>query len=505
MPGFPDHPISSRRRYDHFGTSPEFAIIIPFLLSGNSHRVQVNTFFAALRLAALLIFALLLGSCDKLGHFAELGPPGPNQPLVVILSNDPAFQEPAAETPARDGFGRELVALFASHLGVEVRLITENQRDHSRDALLQNKAHMLAVVPIEGNALGLLFSPALFETPQVIVQHADAMPLDGKEKLGGRKIVLPAGVPQARALMDLGIVPPPRLSELTGKNDLDLLADLAEHRHECVATDELHFDLASLSHPDLEIALKLPHKVAYGFAFSPAHPQLQTQAAEFFAAIRQDGTLKRLYDGYYGHIKRLDGQDVSAFLEAVQSRLPALRRHFEEAERISGIDWRLIAALAWQESHWNALATSPTGVRGIMMLTEETADRLGVKNRLDVRESILAGARYLAMLLEELPDEIHPQERLWFALAAYNLGMGYLRGGRQFASGLKKSPNHWADMKEVLPLLARPEYYTRLKSGRARGGETVIMVENVRSYYDILVSVEPHRQTVPLQTGLTMQ
>lgn len=467
--------------------------------------MQENPLFATFRLTAVLIFALLLGGCDQLGRFAELKPPGPDQPLVVILSADPAFKEPAADSTAGDGFARELVALFASHLGVEVRLITENHREHSRESLLQNKAHMLAIVPIGEDAQGLLFGPTLFETPQVIVQHVDAMPLDGKEKLGRRNIVLPAGASQARALMDLGSVPPPRLSELTGKTDLDLLADLAAHRHEFVATDELHFDLATLGHPDLEIALKLPDKVSYGFAFSPAHPQLQSQAAEFLAAIRQDGTFKRLYDRYYGHIKRLDDQDVSAFLEALQTRLPALQRYFEEAERISGIDWRLIAALAWQESKWDALATSPTGVRGIMMLTEETADRLGVKNRLDVRESILAGARYLAMLLEELPDEIHPQERLWFALAAYNLGMGHLRGGRQFASGLKKSPNHWADMKEVLPLLARPEYYSRLKSGRARGGETVILVENVRSYYDILVRSLPRHPSTPWQTGLAMQ
>jgi membrane-bound lytic murein transglycosylase F len=171
--------------------------------------------------------------------------------------------------------------------------------------------------------------------------------------------------------------------------------------------------------------------------------------------------------------------------------LSEYRFAFHEAQEITGIDWRLLAALAYQESKWDPLATSPTGVRGLMMLTEDTADRMGVTNRLDAAQSIRAGSKYLAFLMDELPPEIKQPDRLWFALAAYNLGMGHLNGARHFAPSLKRDPNSWVDMKQVLPLMSRPEYYERLKSGRARGGEAVILVENIRNYYDVLSRLEP--------------
>ena len=140
----------------------------------------------------------------------------------------------------------------------------------------------------------------------------------------------------------------------------------------------------------------------------------------------------------------------------------------------------------------------------MMMLTEDTADHLGVTNRLDVHESIRAGARYLADRMDQLPRDVRGRDRQWLALAAYNLGMGHLNGARHFAVGLKRDPGSWYEMKTVLPLLARPEYYNRLKAGRARGGEAVILVENIRTYFDILARFEPANSTL-LQTGLATQ
>ncbi|HEX6734872.1 MAG TPA: transglycosylase SLT domain-containing protein, partial [Azonexus sp.] len=189
---------------------------------------------------------------------------------------------------------------------------------------------------------------------------------------------------------------------------------------------------------------------------------------------------------HFSFRRRLTQVDATGFIEKVNDVLPDYHGLFKQAQIRTNIDWRLIAALAYQESQWDPTATSPTGVRGMMMLTEETADRLGVANRLDAKESILAGAAYLASLRDELPASINEPDRTWMALAAYNLGMGHLRGGRAMAPGFKLNPDTWFDMKKVLPMLSRPEIYSRLKSGRARGGEAVILVENVRAFYDIL-------------------
>jgi len=229
-----------------------------------------------------------------------------------------------------------------------------------------------------------------------------------------------------------------------------------------------------------------------GWAFGGKDAEgLRAKADAFIATARADGTLARLHDRYFGHIKRINAEGVARFLDDTKSKLPQWRQHFQTAQDLTGIDWRLIAALAYQESKWDPLATSYTNVRGMMMLTEDTADYLRVKNRLDAAESIRAGARYLAELAEQVPASAKHPDRLWLALSAYNLGMGHFRGARAIAAKMKRDPDIWYEMKQVLPQLARPEVYARLKSGAARGGEAVIMVENIRSYYDVLSRLEP--------------
>jgi membrane-bound lytic murein transglycosylase F len=441
-------------------------------------------------LCSLLAIGMLLGGCDLFKQFIQLKPPGPDQPLVVGLLADPVFQQAALNNEGMDGFSRDLIKLFAKELGVELKPVVAPDYPALLDMLHSGKIHMAASLPFRSDDPTVIYSPPLRETRQVIVHHASSRPISDLDKLAGREIVLLPGAPQANTLRALQLDPPPILVESGGSDELELLAAVASRRHELVATDELNFALAANWHPDIEIALELPDKLYSGWSFPASSGDLLLRATRFIESIKSDGTLRQLNDRYFGHLKRMDSRDIGVFLEHVRGRLPHYRHAFQEAQEITGIDWRLLAALAYQESKWDALATSPTGVRGMMMLTEETADRLGVGNRLDATESIRAGAKYLAYLMEELPNEVKQPDRLWLALAAYNLGMGHLNGGRYFASSLKRDPNLWVDMKEVLPLLSQPEYYERLKSGRARGGEAVVLVENIRNYYDALSRFE---------------
>lgn len=446
----------------------------------------------------LLVFVLLAG-CTR------LDPPGPGQPLLVGMVADPVFQQVAPDTEGMDGFSRDLIKLFAKELGVELTPVVVPDYPSLLDMLHAGKIHMAASLPFRSDDPTVIYSPPLRETRQVIVHHASSRPISELNNLAGREIALLPGAPQAHTLRALELVPPPILVERGGNDELALLADVANRRHELVATDELHFAIAANSHPDIEVALELPDKLYCGWGFPASSGDLLLLATRFIESIKADGTLRRLNDLYFGHLRRMDSRDIEVFLGHVRGRLPHYRHAFQEAQEITGIDWRLLAALAYQESKWDPLATSPTGVRGMMMLTEETADRLGVSNRLDATESIRAGAKYLAYLMDELPGEIKQPDRLWLALAAYNLGMGHLNGGRHFAPGLKRDPNLWVDMKEVLPLLARPEYYERLKSGRARGGEAVILVENIRNYYDVLTRFEPFYAPARLGTNVQLQ
>jgi membrane-bound lytic murein transglycosylase F len=214
-------------------------------------------------------------------------------------------------------------------------------------------------------------------------------------------------------------------------------------------------------------------------------------ARPFFDRLRKDGTLKRLVDRYYGHAAKLSAIDSGALLDKIATQLPRLKPFFEEAERVTGIDWRLIAAIGYQESHWDATATSPTGVRGLMMLTDETADRLQVKDRLDARESILGGARYFALLRESIQPRIPEPDRTFLALGAYNQGLGHLEDARIVAQRSGFNPDKWQDVRQVLPRLADPDTFQALQHGYARGFEALQFVDSVRNYYDILARMEP--------------
>jgi membrane-bound lytic murein transglycosylase F len=244
--------------------------------------------------------------------------------------------------------------------------------------------------------------------------------------------------------------------------------------------------------------------VEYAWLFAGSErKRLQEAARPFFERIAKDGTLKRLVDRYYGHATRITTLDAVTLIERIRTQLPSLRQHFIDAEAESGLDWRLIAAIGYQESHWDAQATSPTGVRGLMMLTEETAARLQIKDRLNARESIVGGANYLAILKESLSARIPEPDRTYLALAAYNMGIGHLEDARVLAERAGLNPDKWQDIRQVLPRLADPDHFQKVKHGYARGFEAQHLVDNVRNYYDILTRMEPRDSAAPAPPQLS--
>ncbi len=195
----------------------------------------------------------------------------------------------------------------------------------------------------------------------------------------------------------------------------------------------------------------------------------------------------------------LPSYEVQMFLKHISTRLPNYREEFQQAGEQTGIPWVLLASMAYQESKWNRHAISPTGVRGLMMLTRSTASDLGIKNRLDPKKSIAGGARYLAKLYKRLPKAIQsPDERMHLALASYNVGLGHVRDARLLSRKLGKNPNLWEDIKEVLPLLAQKQYYRQLPHRYARGWEPVQYVSRIREYRKILDQVIKHENKAPL-------
>ena len=206
---------------------------------------------------------------------------------------------------------------------------------------------------------------------------------------------------------------------------------------------------------------------------------------EYFGIITADGRLAALEDKYFGHVRQFNYVDTREFIKSAQKVLPKFRHWFETYSE--DIDWRLLAAMSYQESHWDPRAKSPTGVRGMMMLTLATAKDLGIRSRLDPEQSIRGGAKYFSNLLKRIPARVQHPDRVWFALASYNVGLGHLEDARVITDRLGGNPDLWVDVKKHLPLLRQKKYYKTTKYGYARGNEAVTYVDNIRRYYDTLV------------------
>ncbi|WP_415227270.1 membrane-bound lytic murein transglycosylase MltF [Psychromonas sp.] len=202
---------------------------------------------------------------------------------------------------------------------------------------------------------------------------------------------------------------------------------------------------------------------------------------EFMGSKYQDQTIAKLEEKYFGHVEHFDYVDTRFFLKKIVRTLPKYEKLFKE-HATAEADWLLLAAVSYQESHWNAKARSPTGVRGLMMLTLNTANHIGVKNRLDPEQSIQGGANYLTQLIKRLPDSISDDEKVWFALASYNLGYGHVMDARRITTIKKQNPDAWSDVKDNLPLLHQKKWYKETRYGYARGREAQHYVNNIRQY-----------------------
>jgi membrane-bound lytic murein transglycosylase F len=170
----------------------------------------------------------------------------------------------------------------------------------------------------------------------------------------------------------------------------------------------------------------------------------------------------------------------------LQSRLPLYQKWFEEAAAQTSEDWRLLAAIGYQESKWTPGALSASGAKGLMQLSSDTAAAAKMTNPNDARQSIFAGARVLKKIYEKIPAHVSEPDRTWFALAAYNIGYGHLEDARVLAQKAGRDPDSWDDVREFLPLLEQEAWYTQTLNGYARGWEPVRYVDNVRGYRDLL-------------------
>ena len=463
----------------------------------NSTKQRMRWFKAILIGLLSLLFAGCGEQAAPLALKRPLPFPTPAQHDLIVVTSTGPLTYYLDDKGAVVGLEHDLIEAFAQELGVGVKyeVVPPDEIDAVLDA---GKAHLAAAwLPMPADTREKS-TPPILQTSDVLLQHEASLALDDKDDLRGRTVVAMPGSRQLATLRELqDRIPDLQVIEYKDGDLFSLLESLGKRKVELVAIDSTLTQIAAQFIPSLQATLELDENrpVVWRLGTHP-NAELLARVSAFVERAQRDGTLLKIEDRYFGHVRRLKQADIVSFLGRMETVLPKLKKHFQSAQTVSGIDWRLIAAVAYHESNWDPQATSPTGVRGIMMLTEDTADRLGIGNRLDVRESIIGGARYLNLLKDMQSEDVPEPDRTWLALASYNIGPGSFNAARALAKQLGADATAWYEMKQVLPLLAQRKYYERVKSNRARGGEAVLLVENIRAYHDILVRNQPPYQTV---------
>ena len=451
---------------------------------------------------------IALASCQP-----QAPPPTPaktaGNALVAIVRPAPgAWFVGAQNTPL--GFEHDLLARFATENHLELRAVTAEtasdvigqiSRDEAMVGLgglyrpdLPPRASRRAARSNVAPEAEVLWTHGITSVEPQLIYNADGFkPLAWSDLTGAEVAYLPntgdeLGLASVRAQHpDIKWMPVDLASAdaLIGQVD-DARIDYAIVTSADVALARnvhLSFDVAFAAGPKRELAWAVP----------ASDGKLRAALDTFIDRVRRDGTLAQLLERYFAPAKNLGRPDAGALRDRIDNVLPALRKYFQDAQDETGIDWRLLAAVAYQESQWEPDATSETGVRGIMQFTEDTARQVGLSNRLDPQSSITAAARYLRFLRDKLPAHITEPDRTWMTLAAFNIGLGHLEDARVLAQKMKGNPDHWSDVRKALPLLADPQYFGQAKLGYARGGMPVAFVQRVRAYYDILIrSLPPH-------------
>ena len=424
-------------------------------------------------------------------------PPLPGRVDPVVLGSLIAVVVPGPDTWFLDaegkpaGFEYDLLKRFANALNVSLDLRFAASRDAAVRIAELGQAHVIAAGTYGTPAPGPLSpGPALQSVQPVLVYRIDEPQPTSWPDLQAHPVIVGDEHPVDDLVLESSrsrAVPLQFVAVASSRNVAETLAGGGArygvmYRHTLSHLRNVYLDL------DAAFAIGAAREMRW--RMPKTNLALADRVERFFGGARRDGTIARLVDRYYGHTKRVDAQAAVAFHDRMRRVLPAYRDLFQSAQHATGIEWRLLAAIAYQESQWDPLATSPTNVRGMMMLTEETSAQMKVTDRLDPAQSIAAGAQLIVRYRRSVPERIREPDRTWIALAAFNVGYGHVEDARVLAQQMKLNPDAWTDLKKTLPLLAKPEFASKAKRGFARGGQAVIFVENVRAYHDILTQFE---------------
>jgi membrane-bound lytic murein transglycosylase F len=441
----------------------------------------------ALTLAALLVPLSGLGGCGKPAPAQALDAIRARGELRVATLNLPTCYYLGAQ--GTEGLEFELAGAYAARLGVRLTMYPLANERALQAELAAGRADIAAAsltnTP-EWSRSGDAAEPYARIPQLVLYPHNGVRPRDTLQ-LESAHLAVRAGSAQERILQRLkGTMAPQLQWEETAPSAADPVEDVDSGEAQYAIVDAREFSFAHHLYPNVQVGFALPEERPVQWLVRRDAPGLLASVNAFFTDLRTTGRLAQLLQQSSGDTRRFEYEESREFQEHVAERLPHYQAWFEKAASASGLDWRLLAAVGYQESKWDPHAQSDEGARGVMMLTADTAQSLGLKDRTDAEQSIYAGARYLAQVREKIPERVPEPDRTWLTVAAYNVGFGHLEDARIITQELGKDPDSWAEVRLRLPLLAQERWYSRARRGYARGWEPVQFVDRIRRFLRLL-------------------
>jgi len=490
----------------HLGSSrypnlhPINKVIVPLCNRLSMARITPMSFGRPILTAAIV---LLLCSCERGDTLEEIQARGE---LVVVSRNSPTTYY--LDKNGATGFEYALIQLLAEELGVRLHLESVFTLPDIFNQLERGEADIAAAgltLTAQRAAIFPHSLPYYKLTPQVVYVAGQNRPRSAAD-LVNRDIAVLQGSSHEEQLESLRQEQLPDLAwrSVEEADTLHLLDMLKKGETELAVIDSNEFAVQQSLYPRQKVAFSLGEEQEMVWYLAPGRDNMRLKALidAFFQQLQANGTMEQLRQKYFGHTDDVTRMNAFEFARAMRVTLPRYRSLIKQVAREHQIDWQLLAAIAYQESRWNPSATSPTGVRGMMMLTKLTASELGVDNRLDAAQSLRGGTRYFKELMRRLPKSVQQPDRTWMALAAYNVGIGHLHDARALTERQGGNPNLWQDVMERLPLLQKSQYHKNTRFGYARGQEAVTLVQNIRHYYSILTwqDIPDQQPEAPLST-----
>lgn len=415
--------------------------------------------------------------------------------LNVILLNSPSTYYIGISEP--QGFEYDLLKAYADYLGVTLNITTAHTIKEAIELSKNPEIHItsasLTRTPEREKRFN--FGPSYFEVQEQVICNRSMLggsnfPRD-VEDLEGLNIVVGDETSYSDTILGLQKDGYEINATLTSDYSTEELLDMvSRHEIDCTIADSNIYSINLRYFPEIALAFTISPREQLAWILTKDSKKLKADMYAWLNEFNNQGKLAQLKDHYYSYVLFFDYYNTKTFYKRIKTRLPKYQKYFEEAGTRFGIPWTLLASISYQESHWNPSAKSFTGVRGLMMLTRNTAKLLGVKNRLDPKESIVGGTRHVKQMLKFVPKEVEGENRLKFALAAYNIGLGHVKDAQSLAKRMGLNQNIWSDLKRVLPLLSQKKYYRTLQFGYARGEEPVKYVEAIYDYKDILEKLD---------------